>query len=265
MIDIHSHILPEIDDGAKDLDMTINMAKIAVAEGIREIIATPHFIEGAQENGPDIVNKSVKKINQIFIEKNIDLKLYPGCELFINHNVLQQLSEHKINTLNNSQYVLMELPMNIIPRYAMDIIYNLRLKDYIPVIAHPERYNYIMDDPNLLYDLINQGALIQVNAASIRGLFGKKVTEITTLMLNHNLIHFIATDAHTNNQRSPKIKDIYNMLKEKYGPDHVENLFTKNSKSIINDSEIKIEPPERIEKKKWVFIDFFKNLGSRKI
>ncbi|KEI03777.1 exopolysaccharide biosynthesis protein [Clostridium botulinum] len=234
MIDMHCHILPGIDDGSKDVDMSIKMLKIAEEDGIDKIIATPHFYRGHFENEYQDVVKKVEELNKIAYENKINVKIFPGQEIYIGKYTLKYYKEGKIKGLNNSNYMLIEFAMMDYPKDALDIIYELKVQGVKPIIAHPERYMYVQDDLSILNDFIKEECYFQVNAGSINGVFGKKVQKTSMKFIKNNICDFIASDAHTTGRRSPKLKKalmtVHNENKSIY-----EKIVANNSKLLNGD------------------------------
>lgn len=206
MIDIHCHILPGLDDGAKDIEVALEMAKIAYDTGIHTIIATPHFIPGELEPSKESIIAKVREMNKLVSGLGYKLTILPGEEVFISPDIVELLESGKILTLNdNGRYILLELPLSHIPMYTNDVIYRLRLKGVTPIIAHPERNIEISKNEAKAFEIVEAGALLQVNASSLRGVFGSKVKATGWSLLSKGIVHFVATDGHTNGQRRPLI------------------------------------------------------------
>ncbi len=206
MIDLHCHILPGIDDGAKSLDETLEMAKIAVSEGIHHMIATPHYIQYSEYLNKQGIEKLVEEVNSILRNEGIPLTISSGHEVYMTPDLPKLVEQQEVCTLHNSQYILIEFPMNDIPMYAEDIFYELKLMGLTPILAHPERYPMVMDNPNLLLKYLNLGVLCQANVGSVRGFFGDRVQKTVMQLIEHDMIHFIASDAHTPRNRAPKMQ-----------------------------------------------------------
>ena len=256
MIDIHCHIVPNIDDGAKNLEDALQMAKIAYSEGIRKIINTSHYHPSFEYKKGEELLKSVKKFNYILKSNNIDIEVFIGNELYYSEDIINIIEQKEFYTLNNSKYLLIEFPPIRFPKNLVDIIYEIKIRGYIPVLAHVERYKEVQENINLIYECINEGALIQVNASSIMGK-NRKEAEITSkILLDNNMVHFIATDAHSSERRRPLIKETYNYVVDKYGDKFAENLFIENPSKVIKDEDINIKSPIIYKKPKG----FFKNL-----
>ena len=263
VIDIDCHVIPGIDDGANDISTALEMCRIAQADSTHGIIATPHYIHGVIKNNSDIINAKVVELNRYVKENNIDVELYPGCEVFIFPELPQLVREGYIGTLNNSRYVLIELPMNSIPEYTNNVIYQLRLDEFIPIIAHPERNAVIYKNPDKLCDLISRGALSQVNATSLSGLFGKSMRDKAIELLRHKMVHFIASDAHDAKDRLPKLSSAIDVIEKEIGPEALLKVI-KNGEAIFENQPIFSEDPINISKNYNIrFLPNFKKIVSR--
>lgn len=259
MIDIHCHILPNIDDGAKDMVEAVEMARIAYKEGITKIVATPHYIEDGEYLSEGIDEK-VKKLNSILKEKEIDIEILAGNEVYITPNMVSLVENKNINTINNNKYLLIELPFFDMPNYTEEIIFELKLMGITPIIAHPERNKAISENPNMLVKYIDMGALCQINSGSITGKFGKETMETALDLIKHDMTHIVASDGHSMRGRKPSLKSAYEKIMGLYGEEKAKELFYVNTQKIIEGKEIDITLPKRIEKKKGIkkLLDIFK-------
>jgi protein-tyrosine phosphatase len=255
MVDLHCHILPGIDDGAQDITDSIMMAKIAVEQGIHTIVATPHHLNNQYENPKQEIIARVEELNQELIKENIDLKIVPGQETRIYGEMVEGYEQGEILPVNHSQYVLVEFSSNHVPRFTEQLFYDLQIQGLIPVIVHPERNSEIIERPELLYQLVKKGALTQITAASVCGDFGKKIKGFSQQLIEANLTHFIASDAHNTRSRTFKLREAYDFIQTKYGNDMV-YLFQENAEYLIEGNDIYKEVPERVKKKK--FFQIFK-------
>ncbi|WHH57521.1 CpsB/CapC family capsule biosynthesis tyrosine phosphatase [Petroclostridium sp. X23] len=251
-VDIHCHILPGIDDGAKDMDHAVEMCRIAEEEGIKEIIATPHFIEGDLHNDKVVVQEKVKELMGVLEELHINVGIHPGNEVFITPNLVQLVKDGHVSSLNHTKYILVEFPMMSIPDYAQDIFYDLQIEGYTPIIAHPERNMIVAEKPDKLFEFISRGALAQVNSTSISGIFGKKVKETALFLLKHNMVHFMATDAHTARGRSPKMNRALNVIQTQLGAKTADMLMY-NNRSLLNGEDITVLEPLKGKTDKGIF------------
>lgn len=254
MIDIHCHVLPYVDDGAKDLENSIDMIKIAQEDGIKKIIATPHFYTGHYETEYSKIKENVESLNKEIKNRGINVEIFPGQEVFLDRYTVENYKNGLIGCLNNSKYMLVETDMFNFKEDTMDIIYELKLLGVKPIIAHPERYAYVNKDLNILNKFIDEECLFQINASSLGGLFGKKVKKTAELLIKNNLCNFIATDAHSCGKRSPKMKGIYENLRE-IKPKQIMNL-DNNSEKITQNGEI-FYNNSNIKEKKNFFVKIF--------
>ena len=183
MVDLHSHILPNIDDGSSSALETFMMLKEAEKSGVTDIIATPHYIlEATEQNKQDVINQ-IKEINQAAREQGIHVKVHPGEEIYAVPNLTELIAQDKIITLNLSKHILIEFAMHDKPRFMENLIFELCNLGYTPVIAHPERYDYVKDNVNIVSDLQNMGALIQCNYGSLIGKYGHTAQKIVIKLL----------------------------------------------------------------------------------
>ncbi len=249
MIDIHSHILYGLDDGAKDLNDSLEMAKAAVDEGITTIIATPHFNEKYVNHKQEIINK-VARLNEVIQEKQIPLTILPGQEPRIYGDLLEDYNNGQVLTLNNAgKFMLIELPSNHVPRYTEKLLFDLQLNGLTPIIVHPERNQEIIENPDKLYQFVKKGACTQVTAASLAGYFGKKIKKFSLQMIEANLTHFIASDAHNLTGRSFKMREAFGVVEKEFGLGAV-YLFQENAELLLEDKTIIKEAPEQIKRRK---------------
>lgn len=258
MIDMHCHILPGVDDGAKDLYEAIEMAKIAEEDGIKKIINTSHFHpEFKFIMGSELVEK-VDNFNKILKENNIDIEVLLGNEIYYTDGILEEIEDLNFYTINKSKYLLIEFsPMNV-PKNLPDIVYELKIKGYTPILAHVERYKSIIDNPNIIYDCIKEGAIIQVNASSVLGKHGKDMKKTTDILLDNNMVHIIASDAHGSERRRPQLKEAYKYIKNKYSKEVANNIFKNNQSLIIENKDIIIPIASKYEEKRGFFSKLFK-------
>lgn len=212
MLDIHCHILYGVDDGPKTLDNTIEMLRIAENDGVSEIIATPHFYWGHYDTPREIINEKVKELNDICKEEDINIKIYSGQEVYLNSKTLDHYEEKIIDTIEGTNYMLVELDPSTLPKGTFDILYELKIKGIIPIIAHPERYRYVMEDVTILNKFIEEKCLFQVTAGSLEGVFGSKIKKIAESIVKHDLCNFIGSDAHGTGMRAPKIYSAVEMI-----------------------------------------------------
>ena len=244
MIDFHTHILPNIDDGSRSIDETFNLIKEAKEVGFEGIVLTSHYIENYYETDVPERDVWVKAITENLQAKGIETNLYLANEIYISDNMMRLLEEGKASTINNSCYVLFELPLNSEPLNLYDVIYSLQENKLIPILAHPERYSYVQKEPELVYDLIDKGCLMQANYGSIIGQYGVKAEFIVRKFFENNMIHFLGSDVHRQNSIYPKIPFALEKIREIVGEQKLEELTTINPKLVLANKKIDIDEPE---------------------
>lgn len=232
-IDIHSHILPRLDDGSESMSQTLDMLKLAYADGIRTIIATPHAHEGRNTLTKEDMEEALLAVREAMKTYIPDMKLYLGCEVYYSHESVNRLNQKLIPTLADTKYVLVEFSPMAEFRYIKNGLQEFILEGYNPVVAHVERYYNLTKDLERVDEIIEMGAYIQVNAASITGETGKDYQGITKKLLKSNRVHFIATDSHNTSGRSPKLKKCVDMIIKKYGEEYASELLIQNARKLL--------------------------------
>lgn len=237
MIDIHAHILPGIDDGAEDMYDTLEMASIAADSGVTRIVATPHCnIPGMFDN---YYNEEYIRIFQeterVLQKERIPIVLYSGMEVFVTPDVPKLLSEGKILTINGSHNMLVEFDFDEDPDYAQRMLRKIYDLGICPVIAHAERYHFVQDNLQMVYQWRKSGYHVQVNKGSVLGRFGRRAEYASRRLLSHNLVSAIASDTHSPFQRTPYMLDAYESLLEEYPEEYLKILFEENPRRICND------------------------------
>lgn len=251
MIDIHSHIIPKIDDGSKSTEMTLEMLKIAERENTKKIVATPHYFKGYFTTLYEDVVKHVDELRNLAKDNKINIDIYHGQEVYFFDYMVKELEEGKIGTINNSRYMLIEFPMRHFDKNIMEVLYELQIRGITPVIAHPERYRYFSEKPSGINKLIDEGYLFQMNGGSIIGNFGKDVKKNSEIFLENGIYSFIGSDAHSLDRRNPGLSKIIDTITSKYDENHV-CRFNNNGMKLIDNEELSFEG-ERIKEKKGFF------------
>ena len=247
MIDFHTHILPNIDDGSRSIDETFNLIKEAKEVGFDGIILTSHYIENFYETDVPERDVWVKAISENLGAKGIDTDLYLANEIYISENMMGLLEQRKASTINNSCYVLFELPLNEEPLNLYDVIYSLQENKLIPILAHPERYSFVQKEPELIYDLIEKGVLMQANFGSILGIYGEKAQMIVRKFFESNMIHFLGTDVHRQNSIYPKVPEALVEITKIIGDEKVKELTKINPRLVLHNKKIEIDTPQKVE------------------
>lgn len=245
MIDIHSHILPGLDDGPQSIGESLDMARMAVQEGISVLIATPHHRKGVFVNEAPDIREAVDRFNENLVEHGIPLDISYGQEIHHYPRIIDDFYNRKLLTLDGSPYALIEFPSSQIPKTVEETLHELALLRITPIIAHPERNKEIAERPDKLTELVAKGALSQVTSHSITGRFGTQIQSLAMKLCSMHLVHFIASDAHNVTDRPFHLQQAYETIRKTLGPEYVE-YFQKNAQSILDGSAItKWQPVER--------------------
>ena len=235
MIDFHSHILPGIDDGAKNLEQSIAMVNEAIKVGFTKIISTSHYMENYYE-----CNEKNRKELLEQVQKNVNgIELCLGNEIYITNNIIELLQNGQASSINGTKYVLFEFPLiNTRPMNDKEVIYRLVENGYIPIIAHPERYPFIQENPDYLYELEEMGALFQANYGSIIGMYGLKAKKTLKILLKNNLISFFGSDAHRPEQVYNTMPKIIKKLKKIISNEEFEEFTEINPERVLKNENI---------------------------
>ena len=235
MIDIHNHILPNMDDGASSWDISLKMCQEASDDGIKIIVATPHTLNGIYENNPQDIEEKVKILNQKLKENNISLQILPGSEVHLRDDIIEKIKNQEILTLNKSNYILLEFPHTQIPLHIEEILFQIQIMGITPILSHVERNLEFQRKPNLLTNLIQKGALAQLTAASLCGSFGSKIRKFARELLANHLIYCMASDAHSDSTkgRNPILSKALIEAAKIIGQDAVLDLVQSHPKRII--------------------------------
>lgn len=239
MIDLHCHILPGLDDGPSNIEAGLELARAAVKEGINTIVATPHCIPEVFSNEREHVLKAFKQLQDRLLLEEIPLRIVPGMEVHLTLDVAQRLSAGTVLTIGDlGKYVLLELPANSVPGYAEQIIFEVMLQGIRPILAHPERNREIIENPHLLYQLIEKGCLVQVTSYSLTGQFGSTIQNLTKEMVRLGWVDFIASDAHGLSKRPVALREAYQVARELVGEESAGKLILDNPRRILEGKDI---------------------------
>ncbi|MEK8022187.1 MAG: CpsB/CapC family capsule biosynthesis tyrosine phosphatase [Candidatus Hydrogenedentota bacterium] len=248
MIDLHSHIIPGVDDGSPDYETSLAMLEIAAEDGIRTIAGTPHFIPGAFAPSAAEVRTAVGLLKEKVKAAGIDIEITGAHEVRTAAGLLQKLRNDEILTYDKSKrYLLLEMPGSSIPAWMDKLIFELEVGDIIPVIAHPERNAGVIKNPMLFYELVQKGCRSQITAGSITGRFGERVRETAHLLLRHRMAHIVASDAHDAEDRTPVLSMARATVAEMLGEPTAKALFEVNPRRILDGDEFYAPDPKPIE------------------
>lgn len=238
MIDIHTHILPSIDDGAQDLKESIELLQTLAKQGVTEVIATPHVIKGTYDNTRSTIDEQLNLLKNAIIDNNIEMKIYPGAELYLDTDTVENVKANNL-TLASSRYVLVESSFQKFPNNFEGILFHLQQEGYEPIIAHAERFHDFNTNFNYLVTLLNRGFYVQVNCGSLFGEIGERIRKFALKLLEQGCIHFLASDLHGLKKRPLVMDKTYNFISENFSEELAELLMVENPSNIINNKPIK--------------------------
>jgi protein-tyrosine phosphatase len=261
-IDLHNHILPGIDDGPKHLDESLEMAKIALSEGIEVLVCTPHIYPGVYHNDSASIQRAVKKLQQALKKAELPLKLMVGADAHVTPNLLENLQSGVVPSINGGRYFLLEPPHVGFPSYLKDEVKRYLAAGYVPILTHPERLDWAHQHYALFKELVLMGCWIQITAASLTGFFGAAVKRLTQRLMLDGLVHVVATDAHSSKFRKPELKAAFASAVKLVGREEAHALFDLRPRAVIEN-----QPPETVVAvpclNSALFKGLFWSLGSR--
>lgn len=240
MIDIHTHILSSIDDGAKDITESLRMCEIAADNGVTSIVATPHLYDYEKTKElVDIRDEKIKELNFLLKENKCRITVYPGLEVYCNEELFS-IKDFSKYTINNSEYMLSEFNFNELNSLViMKYIDHIVSCGVTPIIAHPERYAAFLGDYEVLNDLTRWGVLFQINAPSLNGYHGQNEKRLAVTMLQCGFCDFLATDAHSPNFRATDLLETLLESQFDFSQNELQTLLVDNPKKVLNNSKIK--------------------------
>jgi len=247
MIDMHSHIIPMVDDGSRSIDITKKMLESAVKVGFSTIFATPHYFDNNSVNRQEMLGH-FKKVKSLANSLGIELLL--GNEVYIQPDLPALVKDNTVSRMNESRYLLMEIPRNNDINYFEDVIFELSTMNIVPILAHPERYRIVREDPEILYDFADKGVLFQLNSGSLLGDYGDSVKKLATKLLKQNVYQFMGSDAH-HYDRYKVYKEATEIVMKTVGNDVVKLLTDINPKKVKNNQSI--ESDLQPMKKRFLF------------
>ncbi|MGB7297132.1 MAG: CpsB/CapC family capsule biosynthesis tyrosine phosphatase [Candidatus Aminicenantales bacterium] len=252
MIDLHTHLLPDWDDGAKDWEETLAMTKAAEEDGIKKICLTPHLFR-LTKHGSDLGLFEQRMAEFMLWADRLPIAFFRGAEVYIDDQIVENIKKNNL-TVNNSSYVFVEFPADGMIAGVRDVFYRIMLEGHIPIISHPERNSIFAGRPELLFDLVSLGALAQVTAMSILGEFGSEARKSAEVFLRHNLVQLIASDAHNLENRPPLLRKAVERAKKIVGEEKALAMVTKIPQAILDNRAIpNCGDPVHPHKKGWRF------------
>lgn len=248
MIDLHAHILPGVDDGAVNEAEAVAAARQALAVGISAIVATPHVIPGVFDNGRGLILERVTRLQAVLDAAGLAVRVFPGAEYYLEPELPEKLDRGELLTLNDrGKHVLVELPMVGVPAYADRVLFELLVRGVTPVLAHPERNRELVARPERLYQLVEQGVLVQITAASLVGLFGRDVRAAAELFVRQHWVHFVASDLHGPGARLAALREIQDRLAIFVGNEVMSLLLHENPRRILEGQPVESGTPRELD------------------
>ena len=248
MIDIHSHILPGLDDGAKSMADSLAMLKIAAESGTTDIVATPHA-NSKYSFSPDLIDRKISELQAA----SPTPRIHRGCDFHLTvENIEDALAHPAKYTINGKGYLLVEFSDSLIPKTTDDIFDRLQGAGLIPVITHPERNAILKSRTDLLRLWVGNGCLVQITAQSLLGRFGRTARSFAVQLFQQNLVHFVASDAHDTKHRPPALKAAYDYVAKTWGKERAQTVFVTAPRAAILGEPFYADQPEKVRvKKKW--------------
>ena len=234
MIDLHSHIIPNVDDGSRTINESIEILNEAKKVGFSDVILTSHYISEYNETNAEELVILKEKLQ----EKTNDISLHSGMEIYIDEKIGELIQSKKVLTLEGSRYLLMELPLSNNVNYLDYVVYSLQNNNIIPIIAHPERYSAVQNNYKIVEEYREKGCLIQSNYASILGYYGKGAQKTVKMLLKNNFVDFLGSDCHRRNSIYPNIPKAIKKITKIIGKDEFYKISTVNPQKVLNNEEI---------------------------
>lgn len=232
-IDLHCHILPGIDDGADSMQETLLMLRQAKEAGYSQIIATPHHHIHRGMATPEKIREVLNEVQRCSDAEGLGILLHGGNELYYSHGLAEDISAGNVMTLADSRYVLLEFSTGVTYKELRQSVLEIQQAGYFPILAHIERYECVVDEPDYAGELYDMGVYIQINAGSIIGDCGRKVKKYTGRLLKEGLVHFVATDAHDAAKRSMNVTACIRYLEKKAGSTLTGRYLTENAEAVL--------------------------------
>ena len=263
MIDLHGHYLPDVDDGAEDMEASLAMLRHAEKDGIETAVVTPHTCGSlCKVKDLDALRRSWQKWRAAVQNNDLKINIIGGAEIYFISDLLSLLKDNRdLLTINNSSYFLLEFPSDYIYAHSKDFIFKILTEGFIPIISHPERNSEIQRSPGVLRDLVKAGALCQLNAGSLRGDFGSQARSCAYELIQGNLVHVIASDAHDLESRKPELAYVPALLHQ-VQPEKIAMYLHDIPAAIIADEAVPDIGEPRSRHHKRTFFDIFRKRDS---
>lgn len=247
-VDIHSHVIPNLDDGPAELETAVALVRAASDGGTAVLVATGHSEEIIQTGGGrDAMERRLHTVREAVADAGIAITLLLGAEIYLESDTPARLQRGEVFPINGSRYILVELPFQALPIYLDQTLFQLQTAGYVPVIAHPERSAPIQVDPQPLYDWVTRGSLVQISAASLTGGFGRAAARVARLAVSHHLCHAVASDAHDPVHRAPLLAPAFALLRDEFGLEVARSLLVIQPRAIVENATLSPADPQPIQ------------------
>jgi protein-tyrosine phosphatase len=243
LIDLHSHILHGVDDGARTLEESLEMGRMAASEGIEVMACTPHFMPGLYDNTAPDIRHRIAFLNERFLQEGIDVALVVGCDAHMRPDFVECLQNGTILTLHDTRYVLFEPPHVVMPKRLDELLFNIQASGFVPILTHPERLKWIELGYDAVVDFARSGVLVQLTAGSITGRFGKRAAYWSQRMLADGIVSVIATDCHNLESRPPRLVNALDLAQSELGQEEGLNLVLRRPALILENAGPDELPP----------------------
>ncbi len=255
MYDIHCHILPELDDGPDNLADSLEMARIAAADGFQCVIATPHEARVVAAGGKESLERRVQAYRVALASHQIPLEMAMGVEYLLTMDLVQQAKQRDAITLNGSRYLLVEIDFFQYPSFCDEALFQIQMAGYVPILAHPERQDNIQEKPELLEGLVRRGVLSEVTAGSVLGSFGSQAQRSAQRLLADGLVHFIASDAHSRRgPRTPVMAEARDAVARLVGEEAAHAMAVLNPRAVLDDAPVVTPPINATQRRRFPWL-----------
>ena len=253
MYDLHAHILPGVDDGARTREETLMMARVAAEHGTKVILATPHRRDVTQRSSVAHIRELVDDTNGRLRQEGLELSILLGMENHLDIDLPDEIGRGRALSMNGSHYVLVEMPFFGRPNYVEDVLFQIQVQGLTPVLAHPERIEAFQQDVGLLVRFVERGMLSQITAGSILGRFGTRARRFTDALLRRGLVHIIASDTHfPDGPRSPKLPEGVDAASRIVGREKAMEMVLDTPRAILEDRTVVPDPPvQDVRSRRW--------------
>ncbi len=261
LFDTHSHLIPNLDDGPETEEEVLRLLQHYVQNNVTRVICTPHIFEGLYNNNRATILEGFNRLKKIISENKFDLEIFPGSEVMGYFNLEKDLFTDKILTVNDGKkYLFIEFPLTGYPNFFEELLFKIQISGINPILAHPERYSFIVRNPYKIFDLVSRDIFIQLNSGSILGKFGKDVQKTAEFLVKHRLFHLIGTDSHSPNSRPPDLLEVFEKLSKELTEQELDIVFKNNPEALVSNKPLLSFDPVPVIKPRTRFLNLIKKI-----